>query len=200
MKIYLVRHGLTDWNIERRFQGIEDIPLNDTGRKQARDCGQALTSLSFVAIYASPLQRAYETATIITDKLNGYHKEHGRNDSVLTVKADSRLIERDFGKVSGLLPKERKVFLESGEDANMEEFEHLTERLMAAMKEYQEEYQGQNVLVVTHGGVINAILHVLSEGEIGTGKTLVANTSIAILDDEEGNLKIETYNMKISDL
>lgn len=197
MKIYLVRHGETDWNIERRFQGIEDIPLNDTGRKQARDCGKALTSFSFAAIYASPLQRAYETAKIIADILNAYHKEHNMNDPVFTVKEDSRLIERDFGKVSGLLPKERNAFLESGEDANMEAFEHLTERLMTAMKEYQENYQGQNVLVITHGGVINAILHVLSKGEIGTGKTLVANTSIAILDDQEGKLKVKTYNKKL---
>lgn len=197
MKIYLVRHGETDWNIERRFQGIEDIPLNDTGRKQARDCGKALTSFSFAAIYASPLQRAYETAKIITDILNAYHKEHNTKNPVFTVKEDSRLIERDFGKVSGLLPKERNAFLESGEDANMEAFEHLTERLMTAMKEYQENYQGQNVLVITHGGVINAILHVLSKGEIGTGKTLVANTSIAILEDQEGKLKIKTYNKKL---
>lgn len=197
MKIYLVRHGETDWNIERRFQGIEDIPLNETGRKQARNCGKALTSFSFTAIYASPLKRAYETAMIIADILNAYHTEHHTNDPVLIVKEDSRLMERDFGKVSGLLPKDRNAFLESGEDAKMEEFEHLTKRLMAAMKEYQEKYQGQNVLVITHGGVINAILHVLSKGEIGTGKTLVANTSIAILDDQEGKLKITAYNKKL---
>lgn len=197
MKIYLVRHGETDWNIERRFQGIEDIPLNDTGRKQAENCGRSLTSFSFAAIYASPLQRAYETAIIVTDILNAYHKEHSTNNHLFTVKEDSRLIERDFGKVSGLLPEERQVFLESGQDANMEPFEHLTSRLMEAMKEYQEKYQGQNVLVVTHGGVINAILHVLSKGEIGTGKTLIANTSIAILDDQEGELEIVAYNKKL---
>ncbi|WP_455718813.1 histidine phosphatase family protein [Anaerosporobacter sp.] len=197
MKIYLVRHGETDWNIERRFQGIEDIPLNDTGRKQARDCGQALTSFSFAAIYASPLQRAYETANIIADLLNVYHKANNTNDPLFTVIEDSRLIERDFGKVSGLLPEERNALLESGEDTNMEAFEHLTKRIMAAMKEYQEKHREQNVLVITHGGVINAILHVLSKGEIGTGKTLVANTSIAILDDQEGNLKIKAYNKKI---
>lgn len=194
MKIYLVRHGETDWNIERRFQGIEDIPLNDKGRKQAKDCAKTLAMLSFSTIYASPLQRAYETATIIADTMNEYHKEHNTNEPVHTVKEDSRLLERDFGKISGLLPEDRRAFLASGEDANMEEFEHLTKRLMEALRDYQERYQGQNVLVITHGGVINAILHVLSGGEIGTGKTLVPNTSVTILDDEDGELKIKEYN------
>lgn len=197
MKIYLVRHGETDWNIERRFQGIENIPLNDTGRKQAKDCAKALASLSFAAIYASPLQRAYETATIIADIINDYHKEQRTNEPMLTVKEDSRLLERDFGKISGLLPKDRKEFLASGEDANMEEFEHLTERLMNALYDYQENYQEQNVLVITHGGVINAILHVLSEGEIGTGKTLVPNTSVTILEEKDGELRIKEYNKKL---
>lgn len=197
MKIYLVRHGETDWNIERRFQGIENIPLNDTGRSQAKDCAKTLAPLSFSAIYASPLQRAYETATIIADTMNAYHKEHNSNEPVLTVKKDSRLLERDFGKISGLLPEARKAFLASKEDANMEEFEHLTKRLMEALRDYQEKYLGQNVLVITHGGVINAILHVLSEGEIGTGKTLVPNTSVTILDDEDGKLKIKVYNKEL---
>ena len=197
MKIYLVRHGETDWNIERRFQGIEDIPLNDKGRKQAKDCAKILATLSFSTIYASPLQRAYETATIIADTMNAYHKEHNINEPALTVNKDSRLLERDFGKISGLLPEDRKAFLASGEDANMEEFEHLTKRLMEALRDYQERYQGQNVLVITHGGVINAILHVLSGGEIGTGKTLVPNTSVTILDDEDGKLKIKEYNKEL---
>lgn len=197
MKIYLVRHGETDWNIERRFQGIEDIPLNDKGRKQAKDCAKTLVTLSFSTIYASPLQRAYETATIIADTMNEYHMQHNDNEPIYTVNEDSRLLERDFGKISGLLPEERKAFLASGEDANMEEFEHLTKRLMEALRDYQERYQGQNVLVITHGGVINAILHVLSGGEIGTGKTLVPNTSVTILDDEDGKLKIKEYNKKL---
>ncbi|WP_310603232.1 histidine phosphatase family protein [Anaerosporobacter sp.] len=194
MKIYLVRHGETDWNIERRFQGLEDIPLNETGKKQAKECAQALTSTSFEAIYSSPLQRAYDTATIIADTINAFHMEQGTQEAVLAVQKDSRLLERDFGKISGLLPDDRKAFLASGEDACMEEFEHLTNRLIEALEEYRREYQGQNILVIAHGGVINAILHVFSNGEIGTGKTLVANTSVAILEDSEGVLKIETYN------
>ncbi|WP_167956701.1 histidine phosphatase family protein [Anaerosporobacter faecicola] len=196
MKIYLVRHGQTDWNIQGRYQGIENIPLNETGMEQARVCATALADYSFVAFYASPLQRAYDTASLIAETLNAHQLRNGVQATLSVVK-DARLLERDFGKISGLLPEERKAFLESGEEANMEPFEHLTDRVMEAMEEYRRCYSDGNVLVVTHGGVINSILHVLSRGEVGTGKTLVANTSVAILNDESGELLIECYNQKL---
>ena len=69
---------------------------------------------------------------------------------------------------------------------------------MQNLEEIRSKYPDGNVLVITHGGVINAILHVLSKGEIGTGKTLVANTCITILNDQTGELEIESYNQKLS--
>ena len=62
MKLYLIRHGQTDWNIEQRIQGQQDIPLNDTGRAQARCLTQAMKEKKLDAIYTSPQIRAYATA------------------------------------------------------------------------------------------------------------------------------------------
>ena len=65
---YLVRHGETKWNKERLFQGATDVPLDDTGRQQALDAGAKLKEkgISFKKIYTSPLDRAVETAELIT--------------------------------------------------------------------------------------------------------------------------------------
>ena len=62
MKLYIIRHGETEWNVKRRFQGRSDIPLNEEGRRLARITSEALRSVPFTRIYTSPLKRAYETA------------------------------------------------------------------------------------------------------------------------------------------
>ena len=63
--LYLVRHGQTDWNLQRRIQGSTDIALNDTGRAQAARAGQLLARRHWDVLASSPLSRAYETAEII---------------------------------------------------------------------------------------------------------------------------------------
>jgi len=65
IRIFLVRHGETDWNRARRFQGRSDIPLNEEGKNQARALALALKGEIFTALYTSPLLRAYETARLI---------------------------------------------------------------------------------------------------------------------------------------
>lgn len=96
MRLYLLRHGETDWNAERRTQGQSDVELNDTGRRQAIDMAQALKSTPLVAVYSSPLKRAYLTATVIA-------AEHG-----LPVQVLPGLMELDQGELDGLLPEEMR--------------------------------------------------------------------------------------------
>src|SRR5271167_231879 len=62
---YIVRHGQTDWNVEKRIQGCTDIPLNDRGREQAFELGKKLKDVDFAFCFSSDLQRAAETARII---------------------------------------------------------------------------------------------------------------------------------------
>ena len=65
MRMYITRHGQTDWNINHRLQGRTDIPLNALGKAQAVTCGEALQGVGIELIITSPLSRAYETAEII---------------------------------------------------------------------------------------------------------------------------------------
>ena len=67
MKLYLARHGQTDWNLEHKAQGQVDIPLNDTGIKQAEELKDKLKSYDFDICYCSPLKRAIQTAEIAVD-------------------------------------------------------------------------------------------------------------------------------------
>ncbi len=86
---YLVRHGETEWNAENRLCGRTDVPLSETGRGQARSLAERLRSTSFDALYASPLERATETAHLIS-RTGG-----------LTPVQDSRLLELDYGQWEG---------------------------------------------------------------------------------------------------
>src|SRR5262249_52425940 len=85
--LVVVRHGQTDWNIEGRFQGQLDIPLNAAGRKQAEDLRHRLSGLDFDATFSSPLRRAVETAQIIAGSL--------------PIRADERLTEIHHGYWQG---------------------------------------------------------------------------------------------------
>jgi probable phosphoglycerate mutase len=72
MRLLVTRHGQTDWNLIRKLQGITDIPLNDTGRQMAIDAREKYKDLTFSCCYCSPLERAYETATIFLEDRDIY--------------------------------------------------------------------------------------------------------------------------------
>ncbi len=95
MKLYLLRHGTTDWNLAHKLQGATDIPLNDIGRELARKTAQNLADVKFDVIYTSPLQRAYETAQIL------------RLDRDIPVIVDKRLTEFSFGIDEGVTVEKR---------------------------------------------------------------------------------------------
>lgn len=97
MKLVLVRHAETDWNRDRRVQGFSNINLNDTGRLQAQQIGEALKREKLDLIYSSPLYRALDTAKAIA-------KHHG-----LEVQEDPRLMELDQGDLDGLTPEELRA-------------------------------------------------------------------------------------------
>ena len=90
MEIFLVRHGETEWNRQRRLQGRTDIPLNDTGLAEARRAAKALQDVSFDRIFTSPLQRARKTAEII------------RGSREIPITEEPKLIEVSFGVGEGI--------------------------------------------------------------------------------------------------
>lgn len=184
MEIFLIRHGETDWNREGRWQGRENISLNAAGKAQARLLGEALRTVPFAAIYTSPLARARETA----EAVGRYHD--------CPLFDDPGLIERSFGKLSGLLPEERAAFEKTGAPAGVEPWEALAKRtLSAALRIAALHPAGERAAVVTHGAWINALLATLSGGKIGSGKTLLKNTSVSILRGDGAGLVIVQYNL-----
>lgn len=183
MKIYLIRHGETDWNLQGRFQGREDITLNENGFMQAKRCGEVLKGQPFRVVITSPLKRASKTAEIIAKCIN-----------VDRVILEKDLIERDFSKVSGLTPSQREAFYASGEKDDKEPWDDLCGRMISCMKRYAESYGRGNIVMVSHGASINAVLSILSRGEIGTRKTVLKNACINVIDYEKGFMKIDLYN------
>jgi broad specificity phosphatase PhoE len=95
MKIILVRHGQTDWNLEQRLQGSVDIPLNETGRSQAYELREKIKNINFSICYSSDLFRAAETAQIITG-----HRDSDA-EPICYIRYDKRLRERSFGNFEG---------------------------------------------------------------------------------------------------
>ena len=122
--ITLVRHGQTDWNLEGRIQGSTDIPLNDTGRAQARDAARRLAGTPFDHVYASPLSRARKTAEIIASEL-------GLPAPLITVG----MREHEFGDAEGMLWDQYvERFRARREDVpGAETVEALTARALASL-------------------------------------------------------------------
>lgn len=186
MKIFLIRHGETDWNLAGRLQGRENIPLNDTGRQQAEGCGEALAAMSgmkWMAVYTSPLSRARETADIIAAVLG-----------VRDVFEDADLMERDYGKASGLTEPERKNLFPDGLYEGVEDWELLRNRVYDAIKRCAKKFYPENIIVVSHGSAINSILAELSNHLIGTGKTRLKNACVSLLKYESDKMEIVFHN------
>lgn len=160
--LYLVRHGETDWNLEGRLQGRRDVPLNDVGRVQAAETAQTLRDhvprLEDVAWVSSPMSRARDTIEIMRTAL-GLH--------AVSYRVDPRLQEIGFGQWEGLTWKEVRR-LHPGEatarDADIwtyrppggESYADVTARVAAWLGEID-----RPTVMVAHGGVIRALLHLL---------------------------------------
>ena len=146
-RIILVRHGETDWNRERRWQGHADRPLNDTGREQAEALAAELAGEPIAAVYSSDLLRAHETARVVADRLG------------LDVTAVPALRERRFGSWEGLQDVEvERRFPGANGPPDGETREEMTRRVLDSLAEIAAAHAGRTVLVVSHGGPIRAVL------------------------------------------
>ncbi|KAL8452686.1 hypothetical protein Emed_001250 [Eimeria media] len=170
-EVLAIRHGLTDYNAQRRLQGQLDVPLNDVGRAQCRDCGDRLKQMlqqdsqkiAVDAIYASPLQRTKESAEIIRE-VAGIDCE---------IVLDERIQEWNAGVLQGHLldelstrfPKEWTAW-NSSRDPNFvfpegESFQHRYDRVKSFFLEMVARHVGQRVVVVTHGGVLDDLFRLV---------------------------------------
>ena len=156
VSLLLLRHGQSEWNAVRRWQGLADSPLNDLGRRQATAASVALaaTDHRFQSLWSSPLARAAETGDIVAGHL-------GLGD----VQVDHRLSEADAGEWEGMTPDEIDVaypgFLaDHRRPPTFESSDRVVERATAALVEIaQRSSPGLgSVIVTTHSGVIRTIV------------------------------------------
>ena len=182
--ICLVRHGETDWNVQQRIQGHVDTPLNALGREQARRAGLALRGEDWAALVSSPLARAWETAAIIAAEL-GWSA---------AIEPGPDLMERAYGAAEGMTGAELRASFPDGAIPREETVESVRARGMAAVARIARRHPGQRVLVVSHGGLINAILAVISHDEIGWGKTLLQNACLSIVSGDGDVWRIHAHN------
>jgi broad specificity phosphatase PhoE len=94
-----------------------------------------------------------------------------------------------------MTPKEREAFYATGEKDDKEPWEDLCNRMMSCVKKYAKLYENENIIMISHGASINSVLSVLSNGEIGTRKTILKNTCINILNYEKNEFQIDLYNV-----
>ncbi|UOE25463.1 histidine phosphatase family protein [Agromyces soli] len=178
--IALVRHGETDWNRERRIQGLTDIPLNDTGRRQAAEAAEALRTESWDAIYASPLSRAAETASIMAERLGLAAPVHV-----------PELVERRHGALEGLDPEGRAALEASAATIEgLEPRSAVIERSSAALLALAERHSGGRVLAVAHGGVIHSLILHLSDWTLPAPGYRIDNGSVHLVRVADGALEL----------
>lgn len=193
--ICFIRHGQTDWNTKGLMQGRDDIPLNSEGIRQAKTASEGLyTSINkygfeFDKIYTSPLARARVTADIIADKIGG------------TPICDKRLIERDFGILSGgHYDRYSKAVLEDTEEKSVETVCSLIKRVNEFIRENVN--LGERVLLVTHGAVARIYARNakkaenVSEIDIG----MLGNCHTVIYSYDGENIMLEGYNISPDEL
>jgi len=182
--LLLVRHGETDWNRERRWQGHTDRVLNETGRMQARTLAAELAEERLAAVYSSDLVRARETAEILATP-------HG-----LAVRLDSRLREVDVGEWSGLTNAEIEQRFPDGFDRRLgggvgwergETYDEMGSRVVAAIHEIAAAHPDETVAVVTHGGAMRAVW--LACGGSPGDRPVVGNCAVERIAAGNGSIR-----------
>lgn len=161
-EIWIVRHGQTDWNVEGRYQGQADQPLNAVGLEQARRAADRLRGCDFAAIYSSDLQRAHVTAQIIAAELG------------LPVQVDRRLREVNQGEWEGMLTADiqqryaeewaaRRADRLHAAPPGGESLAQVAARVLAGVADIVNRHPDQKVLLVSHGLAL-AVVRCAAEG------------------------------------
>jgi 2,3-bisphosphoglycerate-dependent phosphoglycerate mutase len=187
-RLLLVRHGQTDWNRDRRFQGHADPPLNDTGRLQARTLADELAAEPIAAVYSSDLRRAADTARIIA------------RSKGLPVRQLAALREVDVGEFSGLTLAEIDARWPDAQGryetrgygwVTGESYETMASRVLTALRTIAADHPGKAVVVVGHGGTIRAMLAVADGLDVASHRRVVgpaANCAVFRLAVRDGDL------------
>lgn len=190
MQIYFIRHGKTEWNRERKFQGAHgDSPLLPQSLADIQKLGHYLSATTFTGFYSSPLKRAYQTAKRLKQSM----------DSPLTIKCDERLREFDLGAMEGLnfaqasrqYPQQVAAIWDQpekydGQSIGGEDYLEVIKRGKSFAQEIAQNYSDDNdkVIAVSHGAALSAIMGGLLNYPLADIRQngALSNTSLSILE------------------
>ncbi|MCX6381142.1 MAG: histidine phosphatase family protein [Armatimonadetes bacterium] len=185
-QIYLIRHGITDWNRDSRMQGQTDIPLNEEGLEQARRIAERLANLSSPPqrIVSSDLSRARQTAETVAQRLN------------LCIETTPLLRETNLGDWEGLTHNEiiergdAELFARYQENSfinrppNAETLESAWERMVSALAQIKARYPSESIAIVGHGGSLRVLIYdALGAPVSSVNRIWLANASLSIIEE-----------------
>lgn len=192
-KIYITRHGETEWNTVRRMQGQNNSPLTELGEKQALWLAKKLESVSIAVVYSSSLIRALKTAYIL----------RGQRDIQVIPTNDLREIYlgcwqgRLTEEVEKEYPQQHRCFWKDPEGyvpIDGETFTEVTERVSHFFEDVLKNHSEENILIVAHAIVIKALLNYINnKGDLKTfweGPSLKP-TCLTILNVQDGKVSFE---------
>lgn len=193
--LYLVRHGITEWNELKRYQGHRDLPLSEEGKLQAERCAMRLRTVDITAVYSSDLTRAMDTAYRIA-------KPHG-----LPVIPLEALREIDVGKWEGKSFEEIRVrrseLLEpwlpdtvNNPIPGGESYAQLRDRVIPKVMELVKAHVGSSLCIVSHSGPLKLILcHALGIEPSGRQRFELANASVsAVICTDDMRIRVSFLN------
>ena len=200
LKLYIVRHGETEWNVIKRFQGQLNTPLTEKGMEKLRETGKKLENVLFDEVYTSELGRTVASAEIILNENNGY------KNNKLELQKLAELNEVYFGVWQGLTYEE--VFLKYPEEGNnyfynvknykaenveAEKLEDALERFLKGINKILDSHESGNILVVTHGTVFEMFMNYVANNSIFDidERTLMGNGDYKVFSYKDGKFQEE---------
>ena len=200
LKLYIIRHGETEWNVIKRFQGQLNTPLTEKGMEKLRKTGKKLENVLFDEVYTSELGRTVASAEIILNENRGYRNKK------LELKKLAELNEVYFGVWQGLTYEE--VFLKYPEEANnyfynvknykaenveAENLKDALERFLKGINKILNRHKSGNILVVTHGTVLEMFMNYVANNSIFDidERTLMGNGDYKVFSYKDGKFQEE---------
>lgn len=189
MEIYIIRHGETYWNAEKKFQGFADIELNENGISLAKLTGKHLSDVKFDLVYSSPLKRASKTAELVTN---------GRYEII----TDDRIKEINLGEYEGKHPEEvggeYKKFFDAPDEytsVNGETFFDVKKRVTEFFEEVVLPLEGKvdRILIASHAAAIKCMLSYINNSDIKDlwQGPFQKNCAVTVIDLVNGQFKIK---------
>ena len=176
LKLYIVRHGQTEWNVLEKFQGQLNSPLTPEGIEKVKETAKELKNIKFKAGYTSQMGRTIATAEMILE--NNKYEQEKTSDQKLKLQKLPELNEIHFGEWQGLTfketfvkyPKEARNYFYHVKNYNAknikgEELKDGLERFLKGLEKIREEQKSGNILIVTHGTVLELFFNHIQNRE-----------------------------------